>query len=92
MLVDWAPGRAAGFDRPGRELLALAMILPCHRSSRCSANDCYPTHALGGPDMAELNEWMAECSRTASWPGITPAPSRFHLLNNVALQLDPTIE
>jgi hypothetical protein len=39
----------------------------------------------------QLNGWMAECSRARSWPGIPPAPNRFHLLDGVTLQFDPTL-
>jgi len=38
----------------------------------------------------QLNGWMAECSRAKSWPGIPPSPSRFHVLDSVALRFDPT--
>jgi hypothetical protein len=37
----------------------------------------------------QLNGWMAECSRVQSWPGIPPAPDRFHVLDSVTLQFDP---
>jgi hypothetical protein len=39
----------------------------------------------------QLNGWMAECSRARSWPGIPPAPTRFHVLDSVVLQFDPTL-
>ena len=37
----------------------------------------------------QLNGWIAECSRAQSWPGIPPAPDRFHVLDSVTLQFDP---
>ena len=40
----------------------------------------------------QLNGWMAECSRARSWPGIPPALNRFHVLDSVTLQFDPTVE
>jgi hypothetical protein len=40
----------------------------------------------------QLNGWMDECKRAGSWPGIPPASNRFHVLDSVTLQFDPTIE
>jgi hypothetical protein len=37
----------------------------------------------------QLVDWIAECGRTGSYPGIPPAPDRFHVLDSVALNFDP---
>ena len=39
----------------------------------------------------QLNEWIAECNRAQSWPGIPPAPDRFHVLDSVTVQYDPAL-
>ena len=39
---------------------------------------------------AQLTEWMTECSRSGSYPGIPPAPSRFVELDRVAVRFDPS--
>jgi hypothetical protein len=44
------------------------------------------------PGHRQLTSWMTECARAKSWPGIPPAPNRFHILDRVPLRFDPTIE
>jgi hypothetical protein len=38
----------------------------------------------------QLVDWISECSRTGVYPGMQPAPARFHVLDSVALNFDPS--
>ena len=39
----------------------------------------------------QLANWMAECSRSDSYPGIPPSPDRFHILDRVEVHFDPSV-
>jgi hypothetical protein len=38
----------------------------------------------------QLANWMAEGSRSGSYPGIPPSPDRFHILDRVEVHFDPS--